>query len=124
LTANEEDRLANKLKLRFTQLEPLFDEMSLKVKYGGASEQVKQKTLYEISRAAQQLLPATAFLRSPPYSGISCQYRGGYGFIAVIRGPLYKDGNRPKERFKGMKYLQLGHRLEGIVKQEMHIAGA
>jgi len=118
LTANEEARLANKLKLRFVELKALFDEMSLKVKYGGTSAELKKKTIYEISRAAQQLLPETAFLRSPPYPGVSCQYRAGYGFTAGISSPLYEDGNRAKEKFNAMKYFHLGHRLEEAVKHE------
>jgi hypothetical protein len=100
------------------ELEALFDEMSLKVKYGGSSAELKQKTLYEVSCAAQQLLPETAFLRIPQYPGVSCQYRARYGFTAVIRGPLYEDGNGAKEKFKAMKYFHLGHRLEEIVKRE------
>lgn len=124
LTANEQARLSNKLKLRFMELEPLFDEMSLKVKYGGGSAALKKKTVYEISRAAQQLLPEAAFVRKPPYLGVSCQYRGRYGFTAVITGPLYREGNRPKEKFKVMKYFHLGHRLEDVVKRERQMGGA
>ncbi len=124
LTANEETRLISKLKLRFTQLEPLFEEMSLKVRYGGVSDELKEKTVREISRAAQQLLPETAFLRNPPYPGVSCQYRGKYGFTVVIRGQLYKEGERPNEKFKAMKYFHMGHRLEDIVKRERELAGA
>ena len=122
LTDNEETRLRNKLKLRLSQLETLFEKMSLKVKYGGISDELKEKTLHEISRAAQQLLPEAAFLRNPPYPGISCQYRGKYGFTAVIRGQLYREGERPKEKFKAMKYFHLGHRLEEIVKRERELA--
>lgn len=117
LTSNEQTRLRNKLKLRFAKLEPLFDEMSLKVKYGGFSDELKEKTVHEIFRAAQSLLPQSAFLRNPPYPGISCQYRGKYGFTAVIKGPLYIEGERPKEKFRAMKYFHLGHRLEDIVKR-------
>ena len=121
LTANEEARLSNKLKLGLKQLEPLLDEISLKFKYGGGSTELKEKTVSEISRAAHQLLPETAFLRRPPYPGVSCQYRGGYGFTVVITGPLYKDGNRAKERFKAMRYFHLGHRLEEVVKREREL---
>lgn len=124
LTPNEQTRLRNKLKLRFGQLEPLFEEMSLKVKYGGVSDELKDKTVYKISLAAQQLLPQSAFLRRPSYPGVSCRYRGKYGFTAVIRGPLYRNGNRPKDKFKAMKYFHLGHRLEEIVKRERELAGA
>jgi len=123
LTSNEETRLRNKLKLRFSQLEPLLEEMSLKVKYGGVSDELKDKTIYNISLAAQQLLPQTAFLRNPSYPGISIQYRGKYGFTAVIKGPLYKEGERPKEKFKAMKYFHMGHRLEDIVKRERELSG-
>jgi hypothetical protein len=123
LTANEEIRLTNKLKQRLTQLEPLFEEMTLKVKYGGASKELKDKTVYEISRAVQQLLPQAALLRNPPYPGVSCRYRGaGYGFAAVIEGPLYLKGQRPREKFKAMKYFHLGHRLEQIVIRERELA--
>jgi len=122
LTTNEQTRLRNKLKLSFEQLEQLLEEMSLKVKYGGVSPELKQKTMYEIASAILQLLPQAAFLRRPPYPGVSCRYRGRYGFAAVIKGPLYIEGERPKEKFKAMKYFHLGHRLEDIVKREMELA--
>ncbi len=48
LTANEQTTLTNKLKLRFTQLDLLFEEMSLKVKYGGSSPALKDKTVHGI----------------------------------------------------------------------------
>jgi hypothetical protein len=112
LTDNEETGLGNKLKLRLSQLATLFEEVSLKIKYGGISHELEEKTLYEISRAAQQLLPEAAFLRNPPYPRISCQYRGKFGFTAAIKGPLYIGDERPREKFKAMKYFQLGHRLE------------
>jgi len=124
LSANEQTRLRNKLKLRFGQLEPLFDEMALKVKYGGISDELKQRTRYEIASAILKLLPQAAFLRRPSYPGVSCRHRGGYGFTAVIRGQLYKKGERPKEKFKAMKYFHLGHRLEQIVKRERELARA
>lgn len=91
LTANEQIRLTNKLKLHFIQveLEPLFDEVSLKVKYGGSSAELKKMTTYGISRAVEALIPETAFLRRPSYPGVSCRHRGKYGFAAVIKGPLY-----------------------------------
>jgi hypothetical protein len=100
----------------------MFDEMALKVKYGGVSDELKEKTVYEISRAAQQILPRSSFLRRPSYPGVSCQYRGRYGFTAVIKGPLYIEGERPKEKFKAMKYFHMGHRLEDIVKREREFA--
>jgi hypothetical protein len=96
--------------------------MSLKVKYGGVSPELKQKTMYEIAIAILQLLPQAAFLRKPPYPGVSCRHRGRYGFAAVIKGPLYIEGERPKEKFKAMKYFHLGHRLEEIVKRERELA--
>jgi hypothetical protein len=40
----------------------------------------------------------------------------------VIKGPLYIEGERPKEKFKAMKYFHLGHRLEEIVKRERELA--
>jgi hypothetical protein len=123
LTANEETRLRNKLKQRFHQLESLLDEMSLRVKYGGFSDELKERTIYNISLAAQQLLPQSAFLRKPLYPGVSCRYRGaGYGFTAVIRGPLYVEGERPREKFKAMKYFHMGHRLEDVVKRERELS--
>ncbi|TSA56557.1 MAG: hypothetical protein D4R45_00590 [Planctomycetaceae bacterium] len=121
LTANEQTRLRHKLKLRFDQLGPLLDEMALKVKYGGVSDELKKRTCYEIAGAILQLLPQAAFLRKPSYPGVSCQHQGEYGFTAVIRGPLYIEGDRPKEKFKAMKYFHLGHRLEEIVKREREL---
>lgn len=121
-TLNEEIGLASKLRLRLAQLEPLLDEVSLKVRYGGVSLELKQKVLWEISRVAEQLLAEAAFLRRPSYPGVSCQYHGRYGFTAVIKGPLYQEGNRPKEIFKAMKYFHLGHRLEEVVEREREFA--
>ncbi len=121
LTANEQTRIFNKLKQRFKQLEPLFEEVSHMVKYGGQSQKLKDETVRGISLAAQSLLPVTAFIRRPSYPGVSCQHRGKYGFTAVIKGPLYRSGNRPKEKFKVMKYFHLGHRLEEIVKREREL---
>jgi hypothetical protein len=121
LTTSEQTRLAGKLNLRLMQLTPLLDDMSAKVKYGGSSPELKKKTMFEISRAVQQLLPEVAFLREPPYPGILCQYRGGYGFVVVIAGPLYREGDRPKERFRAMKYFHLGHRLQSVVEQEREL---
>jgi hypothetical protein len=118
-TRDEEARLDGAMRLRLMQLEPLLDEIGLKVEYGGTSAQLKDRTVYEISRIAQQLLPEAAFLRNPPYPGVSCQYRGGYGFAAMIRGPLYQEGKRPKETFRAMKYFHLGHRLQNIVEREL-----
>jgi len=123
LTSNEQTRLRNKLKLSFMQLDPLFEEMSLKVKHGGVSDELKGKTRYEIAGAILQLLPQTAFLRNPPYPGVSCQHQGSYGFAAEIEGPLYIEGERPKEKFRAMKYFHLGHRLEDIVKRERELSG-
>jgi hypothetical protein len=114
-TSNEEIRLAARIELRFMQLESELDAFSLKVKYGGANPKLKQEVIYAISRAAQQLLPEAAFLRSPRYPGVSCQYRGGGdGFTAMIKGLLYEDGNKPVEKFRVMKYFHVGHRLEGV----------
>jgi len=120
-TMNEQTRLASRLRLRLMQLTPFLEDMSLKVKYGGADPELKRKTMFEISRAAQQLLPEAAFLRSPPYPGISCRYHGGYGFSVVIKGPFYQEGNRPREKFKAMKYFHLGRRLEDVVLREREL---
>jgi len=118
LTSNEEARLAATLKLRLMQLQAILEEMSLKVKYGGVSVQLQERTVFEISHLARQLLPQAAFLRKPAYPGVACQYRGGRGFTAAIDGGLYLEGARPKEKFKVMKYFHLGNRLEGIVEEE------
>lgn len=118
LTANEEVRLTNKLILRFLQLEPLFEEMSLKVKYGGGSVKLKDKTVSGVSRATRYLLPSMAFLRQPSYPGVACHYRGEHGFAAVIPARLYQADCRPKERFQAMQYFHLGHRIEEIMKRE------
>jgi hypothetical protein len=121
LTAREQVRLASKLKLHLAPLEKSLDDVSLKVKYAGSGSQLRERTIREISRVAQQLLPETAFLRNPPYPGVFCQYRGGYGFTAMITGSLYQEGNRPKERFRAMKYFHLGDRIRGIVEQEREL---
>ncbi len=121
-TLNEQIRLASKLRLRLAQLEPLLDEVSLKVRYGGVSLELKQKVVWEISRTAEQLLAEAAFLRRPSYPGVSCQYRGGHGFTAVIKGPVYQESNRPKQIFRAMEYFHLGHRLEEVVEREREFA--
>lgn len=120
-TASEQARLGSRMKLRLMELAPFLDDMSLKLKYGGARPELKKKTVFEISRAAQKLLAEAAFLRNPAYPGVSCQYRGGYGFTAVIRGPLYRESDRPREKLKAMKYFHLGHRLESVVEHEREL---
>jgi hypothetical protein len=120
-TANEETRITNQMKLRVSELPSVFDEMALKVKYGGPSKKLKDETVYNISLAAQQLLPQSAFLRKPPYPGVGCQYRGRYGFITRIREPLYTDADRAREKFKAMKYFHVGHRLEQVVIEEREL---
>ncbi|MBN2312928.1 MAG: hypothetical protein JXM79_03295 [Sedimentisphaerales bacterium] len=122
LTENEITRLRNKLKLRFNQLPSIFESMVLKVKYGGVNDELRTKTRSEIARTIQQLLPQTAFLRKPNYPGVSCRHRGTYGFAAVIEGPLYIEGERPREKFKAMRYFHMGHRLEEVVKRERELA--
>jgi len=120
-TTNEQARLGANLKLRLMQLAPFLDEMSLKVRYGGVSPELKKKTVFEISRAAQELLPQAAFLRNPPYPGMLCEYWGGYGFIVAIESPLYRGDDRAKERFRAMKYFHLGHRLQSVVEREREL---
>jgi hypothetical protein len=120
-TRDEENRLDARLRLRLAQLEPVFEETALKVKYGGASEELKVKAIRAISVAAQQLLAQAAFLRMPLYPGVRCQYLGGHGFSVMIKGPLYQQGERPKEKFRAMKYFHLGHRLESIVEHEREL---
>lgn len=122
LTSNEEARLAGNLGLRAMRLTPILDEMSAKVKYGGMSPQLKDRTLSEIARVAEQLLPETAFLRKPPYPGVSCHYRRSLGFTAMIDGPFYEEGKRAKEKFKAMKYFHMGHRLQEVVERERELA--
>jgi len=117
LTANETARLSNRVLLGLGRLEPVFEEMALKVKYGGVSEQLKAEAIRPIAHAVQGLLPATAFLRRPSYPGIVYQYRGRHGFTAVIESPFYEAGKRPRERFKAMKYFHLGHRLDEVVRR-------
>jgi hypothetical protein len=122
LTSNEEARLASAVKPRLIQLTSVLDEISLKIKYGGANPQLKARTIYEIKRVAQGLLPEAAFLRKPKYPGVSLHYRTQCGFTATIERPLYLEGGRPKERFQAMKYFHLGHRLEEILKRELRFA--
>jgi len=126
LTVNERTRLRNKLKQHIIRLEieALIRKISIKVKYGGASKELKDTIVQEISLAAQQLLPQTAFLRTPLYPGVICLHRGRYGFSVVIKWPLYNEGDRPREKFKAMRYFHMGHRLEDIVKRERELAVA
>ncbi len=120
-TTNEQRKLAARMKLKLMELTPELDDIALKIRYGGASAELRRRALFEISRFAQQLLPEAAFLRKPPYPGILCEYRGGYGFVAVIKGPLYQEGHRPRERFRAMKYFHLGHRLQSLVEKEREL---
>ncbi len=122
LSDNEEAKLAGEVKLRSIQLELALDEIALKVKYGDTNVELKARAIEEISRMVQSVLPEIAFLRNPPYPGVSCQYHGGSGFITVMKGPLYLEGDRPREKFKAMKYFHLGHRLEDIVERERELA--
>jgi len=119
-TSNERTRLAAKLKLRLEKIEPLLDEMSDKVKYGGVDERLKHRTVQEIARVVEHLMVEGAFQRRPAYPGISTQHRGRHGFTAVIAGPFYEE--RPKEKFRVMKYFHLGHRLEEVVRAERDMA--
>ncbi len=70
----------------------------------------------------QPTLPQIAFLRTSPYPDVACQYHGGSGVITVMKAPLYREGDRPREKFKVMKYFHLGHRLEDIVERERELA--
>ena len=118
LTANEEVRLINRLIQRFDRLEPILEEVSLKVKYAGLSEKLKRRAILRIYPAVQSVLPSMASLRRPSYPGVSCLYRGRHGFATVIPETIYQEGRRPKERFQAMQYFHLGHRIEDIVKRE------
>lgn len=124
LTANEEARLSSKLTLHAMQLEPLFDEMFLKLKYGGDNAQLKDTAIRGIQAVAAQLIPETAFLRRPMYPGVSCHFRGGHGLTALIEGSFYQEGRRPRELFRAMRYFHLGHWLEEVVERERELARA
>jgi hypothetical protein len=115
-------RLDGRLRLRLGQLEPVFEEVSLKVRYGGASEELKDKVVREISIIAQQLLAQAAFLRMPQYPGIRCQYLDEYGLSVVIRGPLYQQSHRPTEEFKVMRYFHVGYPLQDVLERERELA--
>jgi len=39
-----------------------------------------------------------------------------------MRDLIYLEGERPREKFKAMKYFHLGHRLENVVKRERELA--
>jgi hypothetical protein len=120
-TPNEEARIATKLKLRLARSKEVLDDVSLKVKYGGASAMLKERLIYEISHIADELIAEAAFLRRPMYPGVACRYRGRLGFTAMIEGPLYESGNRAKETFRAMKYFHVGHRLEELVRNEREL---
>lgn len=122
-TRGEETRLAGSLRLHLMELERILDAMALKVKYGGACTELKNKMIFDVSRIVERLLPEAAFLRTPPYPGVSCHYRGtSHGLTATVDGRLYREGNRARERFKAMKHFHLGHRLEEFVKHEALLA--
>ena len=120
-TTNEQARLSARLESCVIQLTAVLDEVSLKVQYGGGDTKLQERIAYEISRLADQLVAEAAFLRRPMYPGVSCHYRGRYGFTARIEGPFYLEGDRPKEKFKAMKYFHLGHRLERVVEHEREL---
>lgn len=120
-TVGEKNRLLNVLRVRLTGLRSLLDTLSLQVRYGGPDADLKERVMREIYSAAEELLPRAVFMRNPSYRGISCRYRGGYGFVTVIE-PLYREGDRPREKFKAMKYFHLGHRLEEVVTRERELA--
>lgn len=120
-TREEEGRLDATMRLRLVQLQSVFEEISIKVKYGGTSEELKDKAVRAISTGAQELLPQAAFLRAPPYPGVFCWYYIGSGFSVAIKDPLYQEANRPTEKFKAMKYFHLGHRLQEVVEREREL---
>ncbi len=90
--------------------------MSLKVKYGGLGDSIKNEMIRYISGAAQDLLPSIAFLRRPPHPGVIRQYRGRYGFAAVISQTFSQTASIAKEDFRAMRYFHLGHRLGSLPK--------
>lgn len=96
--------------------------MSDKVRYGGLDDRLKHRTVQQIAWVIQHLMVEVAFQRRPSYPGITMQHRGRHGFTAVITGPFYQEGNRPRARFKAMKYFHLGHRLEEVVRAERDLA--
>ena len=59
-----------------------------------------------------------AFLRRPPLRGVSCRYRTLHGFTLAVNGSCYGQGDCPKERFRAMTYLHMGHRLDNVVSSE------
>ncbi|HEY9093979.1 MAG TPA: hypothetical protein VIN62_04000 [Candidatus Cryosericum sp.] len=124
LTRSEESRLAGKLRLSLIELEPFLDGMSLKIKYGGISEDLKTAIIEEISRTAQSVLPYSAFLRIPPRMGISCQYYCGYGFSIGMQGSLYLTDDHPRELFRQMRYFHLGHRFQSIAEHKQELTQA
>lgn len=117
-TRIERAKLLAKMRLRLMRLETRLEDVSGKVSYGGANEELRKMVIHDISLAAQQILPEAAFLHLPPYPGVSCHYRGGRGFTIRIQRPLYKEHERTKETFRAMKYFHLGHRLQDIVERE------
>lgn len=117
-TRNEESRICAALKLSLIRLDTAMGPTSDKVRYGGPNAELRARTIRTVSLAIQQLLPQAAFIRSPPYPGVSCQYRGGQGFSVAIRESLYEEGNRVKERFNAMRYFHLGHVFQEIVERE------
>ena len=112
-TRDEEARLDGKLRLRLMQLDPVFDEMFLKVKYGGASAELKDKTVHAISMAAQELLPQAAFLRAPPYPGVSSQYPAAAA-LGCIKGSLPRGQSAHGEVSRDEVFPR-GPRLEDVV---------
>lgn len=122
LTRNERTRLTGRLRPRLAQFEASLDKISLNVQYGGINDQLKKSLVREISLAVQQLLPEMAFLRNPPYPGVTCSYRGGRGFTVILPKMLYQEGGRPGDRFNAMKYFHLGHRLQELVERERELA--
>jgi len=122
LTTNEEMRLVNKLSLYVMFAFPAFDEVAVDVQYGGDSVEPKKKVAREIACIAEQLPFEAACLRKPPYPGVSCHYRGGLGFTAMIEEPFYEESKRPRAVFKAMKYFHMGHRLEDVVLRERELA--
>jgi hypothetical protein len=121
-TTREKARLTYRVRGSVARLAPFLAEMSLKLKYGGKAGDLKGEVLSEISRTAEQLLVAAAFVRTPPYPGVVSQYRANHGFAVTLTPTLYKDVDRARRTFISMKYFHLGHRMEDVVKQERELA--
>jgi hypothetical protein len=117
LTNHEETLITNKLKIRFGQLSALLDDIGIRVKYGAQSDELKRKTMAELSFAIEEIMISTAFLRIPEYPGIGAGYQGQHGLSVAIEGRVF-NAERPRDFFKAMKYFHVGDYLLQTVRDE------